>query len=284
MAAYQSIVLEPVAAKEQKIAIVDEAVIEKKKSRRILTGRMIVGILILFCWEFFTRVGLLDSYFWSSPALIAKTAYIQFAQKNMLYEIAFTSGSTILGFITGTLFGAILGMSFWWSRVYAGVSEPYLIILNALPKLALAPILVIMFGIGFPSKVILSFLMTVITCAIATFGGVKSVDSSMETLLYSLGANRFQVFTKVVIPSTMPWIVSCLRINISLALAGAIVGEFISSQHGIGRMISYAGTILDTNLVWVGVVILSILSMVMYGSVLLLEKWLTKHSAVLGNK
>ena len=102
----------------------------------------------------------------------------------------------------------------------------------------------------------------------------------METLMYSLGASRFQVFAKVAIPWATPWIISSLRVNIALALAGAIVGEFIASSHGVGRMIIYAGTTFDIDLVWVGVVILSLLSIAMYGGVVLLEKWLSQRLTV----
>ena len=98
--------------------------------------------------------------------------------------------------------------------------------------------------------------------------------------LYSLGAARWQVFGKVVVPAVLPWMLGSLRINISLALAGAIVGEFIASGHGLGRMVIYAGTILDTTLVWVGVIVLSLLAMVMYFAVVELEKWMTEHLAI----
>ena len=147
---------------------------------------------------------------------------------------------------------------------------------NAIPKLALAPILIVLFGIGFSSKVMLAFLMTVISCALATVSGVENVDESMETLLYSLGAARWQVFGKVVVPAVLPWMLGSLRINISLALAG----EFIASGHGLGRMVIYAGTILDTTLVWVGVIVLSLLAMVMYFAVVELEKWMPEHLAI----
>jgi NitT/TauT family transport system permease protein len=147
---------------------------------------------------------------------------------------------------------------------------------NALPKLALAPVIVILLGIGFFSKVVLAFTMTVIVTALAAYSGVKEVDKDLEKLLFSLGAKRRQVFSKVVIPSSLPWIISSLRINIALALAGAIVGEFIASREGVGRMILYAGQVMDNNLVWVGVVVLSILSLLMYGGVAVLERLLLK--------
>lgn len=249
----------------------------RKQKRRTLIGRIIVGVFIFAGWEFFSRIGWLDSYYWSSPSMILKTAALQITQGTLLTDILYTSGSTLFGFLSGTFIGSIIGLSFWWSKTYAGISEPYLIIFNALPKLALGPVLIIMFGIGFSSKVVLAFLMTVVASSLSAFSGVKSVDPAMETLLYSLGAKRRQVFTKVVVPWSMPWIISCLRINIALALAGSIVGEFIASDKGVGRMIIYAGTILNINLVWVGVFVLSILSIVMYWGVVLFEKWLSKR-------
>ncbi|MEK4062674.1 MULTISPECIES: ABC transporter permease [Paenibacillus] len=256
--------------------IQDEEAVKRRTGRIISIGRLSVALLVVLCWELFTRIGLMDSYYWSSPLRILSTTWTQIMEGTLLEDIAYTSSSTILGFIGGTLLGSLLGLSFWWSKRFAGISEPFLILLNAMPKLALAPVLVILLGIGFFSKVALAFAMTVVVAALSAHSGVQSVDKDMEKLMYSLGAKRHQVFTKVVIPWAMPWMISSLRINIALSLAGAIVGEFIASSHGIGRMVIYAGTILDINLVWVGVVVLSVLSMVMYAGVVLLEKWLSK--------
>ena len=150
----------------------------------------------------------------------------------------------------------------------AQVAEPWLIVLNALPKLALAPVLVIWFGIGFLSKVILAFLMTVVVAAMSAYSGVRTADSALETL---------KIFTRLIVPSAMPSIITGLRVNIALAMAGSIVGEFIASDRGLGRMIVYAGTTFDLKLVWVGVTVLSILSVLMYASVVLLEKVLMRH-------
>jgi NitT/TauT family transport system permease protein len=267
----------PRAGKARPPAAYDEEKIKARRRGHILWGRAAVGLALLACWEIFTRIGWMDPYYWSRPSSILGTAFQQLTQGTLLRDIVYTSGSTVLGFLFGTFSGAAVGLSFWWSKTYAGVSEPYLIVLNALPKLALGPVLVILFGIGFFSKVVLAFLMTVVATTLSAYSGVKSVDPAMETLLYSLGARRRQVFFKVVVPWSMPWIISCLRINIALALAGSIVGEFISSDQGVGRMIIYAGTILDINLVWVGVFVLSLLSILMYWGVVLLEKWLSRH-------
>jgi NitT/TauT family transport system permease protein len=263
--------------KKKEIPIIqDEEVVEKRNQQIVWIGRIFITLLAILIWEGFTRLGWLDSYYWSSPTMIIQTAWTQAVENHLLSDMLYTSGSTLIGFIAGTSIGAVLGLSFWWSRRYALISEPFLIILNAMPKLALAPIIVILLGIGFFSKVALAFSLTVIVSALSAYSGVKSVDPDMEKLMYSLGAKRHQVFTKVVVPWSMPWIISSLRINIALALAGAIVGEFIASSQGIGRMIMYAGTILDINLVWVGVVVLSILSVIMYWGVVVLENWLSK--------
>lgn len=238
--------------------------------------RWALGVAILVGWEVLTRAKVIDAYYFSRPSTIAQTAWVAATQGSLLGDIGYTSSATILGFIFGVTAGALIGLSTWWSKVYGLVSEPYLVTFNAIPKLALAPILIIIFGIGFSSKVALAVALTIVPAALAGYGGVKSVDLDLETLLFSLGATRFQVFAKVVVPATMPWIVSSLRINIALALAGAIVGEFVASRYGIGRMILYAGQIMDINLVWVGVVVLSILALVMYAAVSALERVLLR--------
>jgi NitT/TauT family transport system permease protein len=145
-----------------------------------------------------------------------------------------------------------------------------------MPKLALAPLIVLMFGMGLVSKVAIAMALTVVVSALTTYAGVRAVDSDNEKLLYSLGATRGQVFRKLVVPSTLPWIISVLRVNIGLALTGSIVGEFISSQHGLGRAILYAGQTYDIALVWSGVLILSSLSVLMYIAVSKLESILRK--------
>jgi NitT/TauT family transport system permease protein len=258
------------------LAIDDEEAAERRTRRCATIWRWVLGVGIILAWEILTRLKIIDPYYFSSPTAIISTAYVAATQGSLYVDIGYTSASTIVGFIIGVVAGALLGLSTWWSRVYGRVSEPYLVTFNAIPKLALAPILIILFGIGFESKVALAVALTIVPAALAAYGGVKSVDKDLETLLFSLGATQFQVFAKVVVPWAMPWIVSSLRVNIGLALAGAIVGEFIASRYGVGRMILYAGQVMDINLVWVGVVVLSILALAMYAAVMTAERCLLK--------
>lgn len=247
------------------------------------TNRLTVNLwrwgLLLFlivAWEAASRLRLIDPFFFSSPSEIVDTAIVKWQSGQLWRDIRYTASSTLLGFVVGTVVGSVAGLLFWFSRPVALVAEPWLIVLNALPKLALAPVLVIWFGIGFSSKVVLAFLMTVVVAAMSAYGGVQTVDPALHTLMVSLGAKRRQIFTRLVVPSAMPSIITGLRVNIALAMAGSIVGEFIASDRGLGRMIVYAGTVFDLKLVWVGVVVLSIVSVLMYAGVVLLEKLLLR--------
>ena len=150
--------------------------------------------------------------------------------------------------------------------------QPFVICFESIPKLALAPLIILVFGIGLASKVAIAVALTVVVSTLTTYAGVQAVDPDSERLFYSLGASRLQVFLKLVIPSVLPWTISVLRVNIGLALTGAIVGEFISSQYGLGREILYAGQTYDIALVWVAVLVLSAFSVVMYGARLLARK------------
>jgi NitT/TauT family transport system permease protein len=237
-----------------------------------------IGILIgaLSLWEIGARSGWIDAFFWSQPSAIAQTMTIFFASGDAWTDISFTFRSTIFGFLLGTTAGSLLGLSFWWSRNYAAIVQPYVICLESIPKLALAPLIILVFGIGLVSKVAVATALTLVVSTLTTYAGVKALDPDGEKLFYSLGASRLQVFRKLVVPFCLPWIISVLRVNIGLALTGAIVGEFIASQHGLGRAILYAGQTYDIALVWVAVLVLSTLAMVMYATVSWVESMLRK--------
>ena len=237
-----------------------------------------IGILVgvIGLWEVAANNGWIDGFFWSKPTAIFKTLVIFFTAGDAWTDIGFTFRSTIFGFMLGTVAGSLIGLSFWWSRNYAAVVQPYIICFESIPKLALAPLVILVFGLGLTSKVAIATALTIVVSTLTTYAGVKAVDPDQEKLFYSLGASRMQVFRKLVVPFCLPWIISVLRVNIGLALTGAIVGEFIASQHGLGRQILYAGQTYDIALVWVAVLVLSTLAVVMYAAVSWLESVLRK--------
>ena len=242
----------------------------------IVTTQIGVLIAIIAAWEIAATTGLLNAFFWSQPSAIWKTFTIFVTEGDAWTDIAFTFRSTIFGFLLGTSVGSLVGLSFWWSRNYAAIVQPYIICFESIPKLALAPLIILVFGLGLSSKVAIAFALTFVISTLTTFAGVKALDPDGEKLFYSLGATRWQVFRKLVVPFCLPWIISVLRVNIGLALTGAIVGEFIASQHGLGRAILYAGQTYDIALVWVAVLVLSTLAVIMYAIVSWLEGVLRK--------
>jgi NitT/TauT family transport system permease protein len=242
----------------------------------IIATQVLILVAVIGGWEVAARAGWLDAFFWSQPSAIWKTLIIFFTEGDAWTDIGYTFRSTILGFIIGTTAGSLLGLSFWWSRNYAAVAQPYIICFESMPKLALAPLIILVFGLDVTSKVVIAVALTIVVSTLTTYAGVKALDPDGEKLFYSLGASRWQVFRKLVVPSCLPWIISVLRVNIGLALTGAVVGEFISSQHGLGRTIFYAGSTYEIALVWVAVFTLSTLDGIMYAVVSWLENVLRK--------
>lgn len=235
-----------------------------------------IFVALLALWEVAADLKVIDPFFWSQPSTIWSTLVVFFTEGNAFTDIVYTFESTLIGFVLGTVAGALLGMSFWWSPNYARVMQPYVVCLESIPKLALAPLIVLVFGMGIGSKVAIAIALTIVVSTLTAYAGVRAVDKDQERLFYSIGASRWQVFSKLVVPSCVPWIISILRVNIGLALTGSIVGEFVASEHGLGRTILYAGSTYEISLVWVAVLVLATLSMVMYVIVGWIEKVLRK--------
>ena len=178
----------------------------------------------------------------------------------------------ILGFIIGTIFGSLFGLALWYSVFVARLVEPFIVAINSVPKIALAPIVVLWFGTGLISKVALAVSLTALVALIAAYQAAKDADVDLQSLMISMGADKHQVFWKAVVPSTLPSIIATFRINIGFGLVGAVVGEFISSQRGLGHMIFLASSLYDLNSVWVGLFTLMILGFVLYYVIDIIER------------
>jgi NitT/TauT family transport system permease protein len=236
----------------------------------VLAGRIGVAAGVIVLWELLARLKIINPFMWSMPSQIAGEFWRTLRDGELATDASFTFSATIIGFIIGTISGAALGLSFWWSTWYAKVAEPFIIVFEGIPKLALAPIVILVLGLGLESKIGMAVALTIVISALTTSAGMRAVDRDLVRLVFALGASRWQVFSKVILPGTFPAILSAMRINIGLALAGAIVGEFIGSKHGLGRSIVYAGETYNIALIWSGVFTLSLLSVVLY----LVTSWL----------
>ena len=262
----------------------DAAPLQKRKTRRsrrrmnfdTTLGRallQVAAVVAFFAlWEIGVRLGWVSAFLVGSPAGIFSFAYKMIASGELLSDTWYTLFEAILGFVIGTIFGSLLGLALWYSVFVARLVEPFIVAINSVPKIALAPIVVLWFGTGLVSKVALSVSLTAIVALIAAYQAAKDADVDLQSLLISMGADKHQVFFKAVVPSTLPSIIATFRINIGFGLVGAVVGEFISSQRGLGHLIYTASSLYDLKTVWVGLFTLMITGFVLYYVIDIIER------------
>lgn len=220
--------------------------------------------LVIIVWQVGVSVGWINSFLMGSPAGIANEAWRLIQSGQLLNDTVATVYATVVGFLAGSILGSIAGLLLWFSRTTARIIDPFVVALNGLPKIALAPMIIIWFGSGMFSKIMLAFVATFVVALLSAYQGTHQIDRNLINLMRSLGASRREIFTKVVAPATLPWIISAFRLNIGFALIAEIGGEFISSDRGLGRMIFVAGNLFNLNVVWVGVIMLMIVAIVLY--------------------
>jgi NitT/TauT family transport system permease protein len=261
----------------------ETASLEKRKANRrrrasfdTTFGRAMLQVLAVVAffalWEFGVRMGWISAFLVGSPAGIFSDGYKMIASGELLSDTWYTLFEAILGFIIGTIFGSLLGLALWYSVFVARLVEPFIVAINSVPKIALAPIVVLWFGTGLISKVALSVSLTAIVALIAAYQAAKDADVDLQSLLISMGADKHQVFFKAVVPSTLPSIIATFRINVGFGLVGAVVGEFISSQRGLGHLIYTASSLYDLNTVWVGLFTLMVMGFVLYYVIDMIER------------
>jgi NitT/TauT family transport system permease protein len=238
--------------------------------RTLLQAAAVAGFLLL--WELGTRLGWISAFLFGAPSGILKIFLTMAADGSLWSDTAYTLLEAFLGFVIGTVLGSIAGLALWYSIFVARLVEPFIVAINSVPKIALAPIIILWFGTGLVSKVALAVSLTAIVALIAAYQAAKDADTDLQALLISMGATKHQIFYKAVVPSTIPSIIATFRINIGFGLVGAVVGEFISSQQGLGHLVYTASSFYDLNTVWVGLFVLMFLGFILYHAIDLTER------------
>lgn len=234
---------------------------------------ILVGFLCL--WEIAATQGFIDEFITSKPSRILDT-FMNLTSNDLLKHIGVTSYETIVGFLLGTTIGTIVAIILWWSDYLSKIFEPYLVVLNSLPKVALGPIIIIWVGAGTPAIIVMAVAISLIVTILENLNGFLETDKELIKMTRTFNASKFQILTKIVIPANINTFINSLKVNIGLSLVGVISGEFLVSKAGLGYLIVYGGQVFKLDLVMTSVIILGILAGVMYGAVLLLEKIITK--------
>lgn len=253
--------------------------LKKKKQNTIITHLTRVFILVAFIllWELFARLEIIDSFLMSMPSKIVKTLYDLAISGELFMHVGVTLYETLLGFLIATVLGTIIALFLWYSDFLRRVLEPYIVVLNSLPKIALGPIIIVWFGAGTKSIVFMAIIITIIVTIITMQNGFLSADKGKILLMQSMGATKWQTLTKLIIPSSIPTFISCLKINVGMSWIGSIMGEYLVSRKGIGYLIVYGGQVFRLDLVMSSTVILCILAGSMYGIVALIEGLLKNY-------
>lgn len=238
--------------------------------------RIFILALFIALWEILARLDVIDAFLMSMPSKIIETIKNLAVSGELTLHVCTTLYETLLGFLIATLGGTIIALILWWSEFLRRVSEPFIVVLNSLPKIALGPIIIVWFGAGTKSIVFMAIIITIIVTVITMQNGFLSTDKGKLLLMRSMGANKLEILIKLVIPSSVSTFTSCLKINVGMAWIGSIMGEYLVSKQGIGYLIVYGGQVFRLDLVMASTVILCFLAALMYGLVALLEKLLLK--------
>lgn len=252
--------------------------LKKKRKNRLLVLLSQLGILLLFLiiWEVLADTGVINKFISSSPKQIVNTIVNLHTTNSLYNHIWVTIYETLISFVLGTLIGIIIASLLWCNKFLARVIDPYLTILNSLPKVALGPVIIIWCGAGIKSIILMALFISVIITIINVYQGFISIDNDKIKLMKALHASKKQIYFKLLLPGSFNNIISTLKINISMSLIGVTMGELLVSKEGIGYLIMYGSQVFNLNLVMSGVIILCAVSALMYYLICLLEKKITK--------
>ena len=245
----------------------------QKKRRRIIRLWQISLLAGLFgLWELTTAAGLSDGFLISSPSRIAATLWQLCRSGEVLIHVGTSCFETAVGFLAGTLLGTAVAVAMWWSDTVARVLDPYLVVLNALPKTALGPIFIVWMGAGMGSIIAMTLAISLVVTILNMYMGFLSTDSEKLRLMRSLGAGRGQILWMLVFPANYPTLFNTLKVNVGLSWVGVIMGEFLVSRAGLGYLIVYGSQVFNMDLVMASVLLLAAAAVAMYRLVLLAEK------------
>ncbi len=240
----------------------------QKQEITLWRAGVLVGLLLL--WEIAARLGWIDSFIMSSPSRILDTLF-SLADNQILMHFSVTLNETLTGFVIGAFGGLLLAILLWQSELVSKILEPYLVVLNSLPKIALGPVIIIWVGAGTEAIIVMAVAISMIVTVLEMLEGFRSTDPELIRMAETFGASRQQIFRKIVFPANIPVLFNSLKINIGLSLVGVIAGEFLVSKAGLGYLIVYGGQVFQLDLVMTGVIILALMAVGMYRCITLVE-------------
>jgi len=253
-----------------------------KKRNKICIRMAQVLLLVGFfaIWELAAKMNWIDSFLISCPSRMWQTIRDLWASGDLLLHLGVSCLETVVGFVLGTILGAAVAVALWLSPALYRVLDPYLVVLNALPKTALGPVFIVWIGAGPSSIIAMTLAISLVVTILEVHNGFLATDREKLRLLRSMGANRRQLLLKLVLPANFATLINALKVNVGLSWVGVIMGEFLVSRAGLGYLIVYGSQVFKMDLVMATVLLLALAAAGMYQGILLLEKVLKKHLGV----
>ncbi|MFD1361419.1 ABC transporter permease [Lentibacillus salinarum] len=251
---------------------------QKREKRLVSAWQIIILISFFGFWELASRMSWIDPLIFSSPSEVCMVLVEKFSDGSMLTHLQITLFETILGFMIGTVLGIVMAAILWSSERFSSIMDPYLVIMNAMPKVALGPIIIVAMGPGYLSIITMGAIISVVITTLVVYSAFREVDPNYIKVLKSFKATRGQMFKEAIFPAAIPTMISTLKVNVGLSWVGVVVGEFLVSNEGLGYLIVYGFQVFDFSLVMSSLILISIFAALMYKIVERIEMFLIKHT------
>ncbi len=239
----------------------------------VILVQLLVLVAFLGLWQFAASSRLIDPFITSQPSAVLQQLMELTNDGSLRYHIGVTVGETLIGFTLGTVAGIAIAAFLWWWEFLSNVADPYIVVLNATPKMALGPVFIVWLGATITAVIALAVSISLFVTILSVYSAFRQADPEKLVVARSFGASKWQQFSKVVFPSAVPTIIATLKVNIGLSLIGAIVGEFLAANAGLGHLIIYGQNIFNMSLVMTCLVILTVIAGIMYYLVSIFERW-----------
>lgn len=250
---------------------------QKKKKQIVRFSRVLILLSFLFLWEFSSNIGWIDSFIFSSPSKITACLWSMILDKSIFLHLGITLYETILSFFLVIMISFLSAILLWFSNHLSEILDPYLVVLNSLPKSALAPLLIVWLGANQTTIIVAGISVAIFGSILNLYTSFHNVDPGKVKLIYTLHGNKYHALTKVVIPSCLPSIISNMKVNIGLCLVGVIIGEFLAARNGLGYLIIYSSQVFKLDWLLMSIMLLMAMAMFLYWLIHLLEIFCSKH-------
>lgn len=261
------------------ISITQQRFLAKIRHHKLIVqfSRILILISFIGIWEFTAQNRIIDSFIFSSPSKIILCFWKMVLNKSIFLHLLITLYETMISFILTTIISILIAVILWFSKKISEILDPYLVVLNSLPKSALAPLLIVWLGATKTTIIVAGMSVAIFGSILNLYTSFSNTDPGKIKLIYTLRGTKLQALTKVVLPSSVPAIISNMKVNIGLCLVGVIIGEFLAARNGLGYLIIYSSQVFKMDWLLMSIVLLCIMAMGLYSLISLLEKWCKKR-------